>query len=535
MSGTNSVDKLLQFDKIYLGTDFSVGKLRLAPSGLGWKSLVEDKILTIESHRIKKFYWLRVARLFELQVLLKDNKDGRMVRFNGFKKDDLFALKETIKRFYAIQVEQKELCVKGWNWGQTEFDNFTNNLIFLVDDKSCFEIDVNKITNTNLVNKNEVSLEFSHVQNPHDQEDGLTKPPVDELVEVRLFVPNQTRKQQSQIINEQDNNINEEEEEEKSTTAEVFCETIKAKAGLNISAEAICYFQEILLLTPRGRYDIDMFSTFFRLRGKTYDYKIPYLSVVERFLLDRQDDKNILFVISIEPPIRQGQTSYAYLVIEMSKSSEISIDLNLTDENCSKEIQNKIENKNYEGLMYQTMDKIFELFTNKKSSKTTSFKSKLGTSCIKCSIKANEGYMYILEECFLFVPKNPIKINIQDIGTIIFSRVGGGTYLPTARTFDLRFNMKNGNQIQISSINKEEHPLIEEFLRIKNIRFKDELSDEPNAKNTTKYDVDLESNEDDDDDESEDEDFVEKSSNDPPEEFDENASKSSSDSDSKDE
>jgi hypothetical protein len=46
-----------------------------------------------------------------------------------------------------------------------------------------------------------------------------------------------------------------------------------------------------------GRYDIDMFPTFLRLRGKTYDYKILYSSITRLFLLS-PDDLHVEMVVS---------------------------------------------------------------------------------------------------------------------------------------------------------------------------------------------------------------------------------------------
>ena len=55
-------------------------------------------------------------------------------------------------------------------------------------------------------------------------------------------------------------------------------------------------FEEVLVLTPRGRYDVDMFPEFLRLRGKTYDYKILYTSISRLFLLPK-DDQHVLFIV----------------------------------------------------------------------------------------------------------------------------------------------------------------------------------------------------------------------------------------------
>lgn len=78
----------------------------------------------------------------------------------------------------------------------------------------------------------------------------------------------------------------------------------------------------------RGRYDIKMFPQFFQLHGKTFDYKIPMSTILRMFILPHKDGRQTFFVISLDPPIKQGQTRYHYLVFVFSQEDEdISIEL----------------------------------------------------------------------------------------------------------------------------------------------------------------------------------------------------------------
>lgn len=47
-----------------------------------------------------------------------------------------------------------------------------------------------------------------------------------------------------------------------------------------------------------GRYNIDMYQDFLRLRGKTYDYKILYSNIIKLFLLLKPDEMHVMFVVS---------------------------------------------------------------------------------------------------------------------------------------------------------------------------------------------------------------------------------------------
>src|SRR5438034_689485 len=81
----------------------------------------------------------------------------------------------------------------------------------------------------------------------------------------------------------------------------------------------------------RGRYDIDMYESSFRLRGKTYDYKIQYDHIKKFMLLPKPDDLHTLITIGLEPPLRQGQTRYPFLVMQFKRDEEVEVDLNMTE------------------------------------------------------------------------------------------------------------------------------------------------------------------------------------------------------------
>jgi structure-specific recognition protein 1 len=74
-----------------------------------------------------------------------------------------------------------------------------------------------------------------------------------------------------------------------------------------------------------------MYESSFRLRGKTYDYKIQYQSVKKFMMLPKPDELHMLLVLGLDPPLRQGQTRYPFIVSQLKKDEEISMDLNMTE------------------------------------------------------------------------------------------------------------------------------------------------------------------------------------------------------------
>ncbi|KAF8986494.1 FACT complex subunit [Entomortierella lignicola] len=517
-------EKVNQFDDIYLGLAPELGLLRLAQSGLGWKARKGDGLFTVRDADLKRTTWLRAARNFQLRIQLRD---GRIVRFDGFQRDDFEKLKDIIKTNYGLQLESKEMSVKGWNWGETDFSN--SNLVFSVQNKDMFEIPLNEVTNTSLTAKHEVMIELGGP----DGEGGAQKEKNrkgDQLVEMRFYVPG-TKAQEGDA--------------EEESAANIFYNLIKNEADIGDAApgDGIVLFSDTLCLTPRGRYDIDMFPTFLRLRGKTTDYKIAYTSIIKLFLLPKPDDVHVLFVIGLDPPLRQGQTRYPFLVFQFVREEETDVTLNLDEETIASKYEGKLEKK-YETRTYEVVSTLFKVLTGRRVTIPSEFfKSYHNQSAIKCSMKANEGVLYPLDKSFLFIPKPPTFIPHSEIASVTFSRVGGGA-ASASRTFDLKFSMKGGVDYSFSSINREEYTNLNEFLQTKKIKTKsmedettgryvemvgDSDSEEDTGKRKRKSVIQDYGGDDDEGESSPDEDFVANDSeSDVAEEFDEDVSDSGS-------
>lgn len=153
------------------------------------------------------------------------------------------------------------------------------------------------------------------------------------------------------------------------------------------------------------------------------------------------------------------------------REEEIDVELNLEDSALDEKYENKLQ-KHYDAPTYEVVSNVFRALTNRKVTVPGSYRSHHGANALKCSMKANEGFLYPLEKSLLFIPKPPTFIPLNEIGVVTFSRVGqsGGS----SRTFDMKFNMKSGNDIQFSSINREEYANIEDYLKQKKIKIKSE-------------------------------------------------------------
>ncbi|KIJ62610.1 hypothetical protein HYDPIDRAFT_30210 [Hydnomerulius pinastri MD-312] len=452
-----------QFDKIYHGLSPEVGKFRVAASGMAWKGEENEAVTAIPSDEIKWAQWFRVARNFQLRIGLNNR---RRETFDGFMREDHDKIAGLLRQYFAVTLEVKDVTFKGWNWGVTDLQG--QDLAFLVSNKTSFELPLNQVANSNIAGRTEVSLEFAPSGSGSKK---ASRSAPDEMVEIRFYVPGTQAKIRGSDAGSQKSDAEEEDGEEVSA-AQAFHDAIKDKADIGqVSGDLVLSFEEVLVLTPRGRYDVDMFLDFLRLRGKTYDYKILYSSIARLFLLPK-DDQHVLFILGLSTPIRQGQTRYQYLVMQFAREEETTAELNMAEEEIAKYDRLK---KNYEDPTFEVVSGVFRALSKKKIIGSGTFQSRDGHPGIKANLKAVQGDLFMLEKYIFFVSKQPTLVELSDIHQCVFSRVGASMGASAARTFDLKIVTKSGPEYTFTSINKEEHEPVETYLKDKKVKIKNEM------------------------------------------------------------
>lgn len=527
------------FDNIYLNLSKESGKCRFAESGLGWKLPGSEKAFTIDRDDIASAQWSRAAKGYEVKILKRSKTE--LVHLDGFQEDAYSRLSKVFKNWYSTNLDQKEHALRGWNWGKAEFTKA--EVVFNVQNRPAFEIPYTEISNTNLAGRNEVAVEFA----PSDEADTGTNGHLggargrgkksgagkDQLVEMRFYIPGVTTRKETE-----GDDAGSDAEKEKNAAA-LFYETLMDKAEIGETAgESIATFLEVLHLTPRGRFDIDMYETSFRLRGKTYDYKIQYEHIKKFMVLPKPDDMHCMLCIGLDPPLRQGQTRYPFLVMQAKKDEEITIDLNLTEEQLNEKYKDRLQ-PHYEQPLHQVVTYCFRGITGKKVlSPAKDFQTHRQQTGIKCFVKASEGFLYCLEKAFMFVPKPATYISYDQTASITFSRVGGAITAMT--TFDITVKMKSGGASQFSNINREDLKALEDFFKLKGLRVKNEIDEDANMLQAARDEAMLDDSEEevvgnkgdrgsaDEDEESVDEDFHADSESDVAEEYDSNHESSGS-------
>ncbi|XP_020295334.1 FACT complex subunit Ssrp1 [Pseudomyrmex gracilis] len=406
------------------------GRLKLTDQHLIFKNQKTGKVEQIPASDMEMVNYQKFIGTWGLRIFLKN---GTLHRFKGFKEAD----QEKIAKFFSVNYKkdmlEKELSLKGWNWGTARFTGSV--LSFDVGHHTAFEIPLYDVSQCN-TGKNEVTLEF------HQNDDA----PVS-LMEMRFHIPVSDSADQDPV--------------------EAFHQQVMDKASvISVSGDAIAIFREIYCLTPRGRYDIKIFQSFFQLHGKTFDYKIPISTVLRLFLLPHKDSRQMFFVVSLDPPIKQGQTRYHYLVFLFNQDEETSIDLPFTEKELKEKYEDKLT-KELSGPTYEVLSRVMKVIINRKLTGPGHFVGHSGAPAISCSFKAAAGLLYPLERGFIYVHKPPIHIRFEEIASVNFARGGGST-----RSFDFEVELTSGVMHTFSSIEKEEYNKLFDFMTAKKLRVK---------------------------------------------------------------
>uniref|UniRef100_L7M9Q0 FACT complex subunit SSRP1 n=1 Tax=Rhipicephalus pulchellus TaxID=72859 RepID=L7M9Q0_RHIPC len=406
------------------------GRLKMTNQGVVFKNSKTGKVEQVQGSDMESISWQRIGAGYGLRIMMKS---GGMYRFGGFQDDEQERLAKFFQHHFELPLASRELCLKGWNWGTARFEGSV--LSFDVDKHSAYEIPLANVSHCTTA-KNEVTLEF------HQNDDAAVS-----LMELRFHIPTDPNSETDPI--------------------QAFRNNVLSKASIiQATGDAMVTFKELQCLTPRGRYDIKIFPSFIQLHGKTFDYKIPLTTVLRLFLLPHKDNRQVFFVLSLDPPIKQGQTRYHFLILLFNKEEDTSIELALSDADIQEKFEDKLQ-KNMSGPTFEVISRVMKAVVQRKITVPGNFKGHGGTNCITCSYRAGNGLLYPLERGFIYIHKPPVHIRFDEISCVNFARSGGST-----RSFDFEVEAKSGLVHTFSSIEKEEYGRLFDYVSEKKLRIK---------------------------------------------------------------
>ncbi|VDP98580.1 unnamed protein product [Trichobilharzia regenti] len=201
------------------------GKLRLREDEFMYKNEKTGKVDHFSRSDIESAQWIARAAGLGLRIKLRNSS---LYRYDGFGETEAEKVGAFFKKYFNVEIVKRELCYKGYNWGDVDFDG--DVLEFSVKNAMCFEVPLSNVANA-VLNKNEIIFEF----HPNDEAEIS-------LSEMRLYTPG--------------------------TEADR-----EGKAPL-IYSKFLIEFKQLQCLQPRGRYDIKLYPSFIHLHGKSFDFKI---------------------------------------------------------------------------------------------------------------------------------------------------------------------------------------------------------------------------------------------------------------------
>ena len=386
-------------------------------------------------------------------------------RFDGFPPTDFEKLKNAFTTSLDVDLQKVNMCSTGASFANVSVKD--KNLAFqqcILEDANeegeefeprdgpeIMSIDLTEVSQCVLPgnNRNEIEVQFP--------ESDTVEAGTDQLVGLRFYVPPDPDADPSDP-----------------SPAELLQQRIMKTANIRkTTGDVIVQFDETqgTFLTPRGRYTVELYETYFRMRGNKYDYKIKYDDISRLFLLPKADEVHQAFVISLDKPIRQGQQRYQHLVLQTTKE-QAQVHVNLDEAALEKEYNGDLQPV-MKGALSNLIAKTFKVIAHKKVFIPGKFANANQQACVKCALRANEGHLYPLEKQFIFIHKPPVLIRFDEVESVEFQRYAGGQ--GSTRNFDLCVTLKSGaatKEYTFSGIDRSDYTGLYNFLSTKKIRIK---------------------------------------------------------------
>uniref|UniRef100_A0A7S0RR61 FACT complex subunit SSRP1 n=1 Tax=Pyramimonas obovata TaxID=1411642 RepID=A0A7S0RR61_9CHLO len=446
-----------QFGSIFLAgkTGTSQGALKIHADGFLWRKTGGGKSVELTNADIKDITYTKVSGGFFLSV---SEEGGSTYKFTGFRDQDLSTIRSFIEKSSSKEVVERPLVVHGQNWGEALIQN--SMLSFAPPGHhtrtnttpNVFDVALTDVSAVSAPGKNKVLIEFH-------MDDTGSAAEKDTLVDISFYVPNTSQ------VYEAIKDVGEER-----TAAQVMSDQLKEHADLGGSTdESIATFTDVTCLVPRLKLDVYLGYSILKLQAASNEFKIKYSSIVRLYMLPKPNMPQTVVVLSLDPPIRQGKTFYNHVLLQFPEDEELEIQLDVEEEVLKTKYEGKLHTS-YEGRSADVFCKVLKGLSGTKLSKPGAYVSATAKKAIRCSMKADDGYLFPLERCFFYISKPPTLLPYDEIAEVEFERQGASLSLTSAKTFDIRVVMKNDGEHQFRNIQRAEYPNFFAFIQSKGLR-----------------------------------------------------------------
>ncbi|KAH9386351.1 structure-specific recognition protein 1 [Nematocida major] len=423
---------------------FQKAVVKMAVSGIGIKVHGVSEITTISADGIKEIveHYGVVSHTVKIVV-----KSGAVHIIDGVSAETLENIKQYAKKHYKLNIYHKALSVDGNVHGDIEVQDVS--VEFKAQNKSIFDIPLEAVSNA-YERKGEGIIDV----------DGTYFG----VSEIRFG----SLKEESNVLQ--------------------LIDRIKNSTAGSAQQEVFS-IDEVACILPRGKSKLTLTATGMLLIGKRYSHQVLFSSISRMFYLERSADEGAdemsYLILELSTPVRQGQTRYHFVSMLLPEDKvKISLGKNsaivYAEENeelpVAEEEKAKMEALGLEcvqeGALSECVVGMIEKLSGVKPMPAGSFVTSTGGKAVRCSLKANEGYLYPLKKGFLFVPQIAY-IEYDLIKTVEFSRVNLSSR--TAKTFDVRVVMEDKKEYMFNSLQKVEYNALEMHLAKKNVHCLNEV------------------------------------------------------------
>ena len=142
--------------------------------------------------------------------------------------------------------------------------------------------------------------------------------------------------------------------------------------------------------------------------------------------------------------------------------------INMEEDVMEKRFGDKLEQLE-SGFTPSVLAKVISAFTGKKvqTIKKGSGFNAAGddkSRSIRCSMKANDGFLFPLEKAFFFISNKPAMVEYDRVASVEFNRVEQSGTANASRSFDLTCALKDGGATQFVNLARSEYKKLYDYL-----------------------------------------------------------------------
>lgn len=157
---------------------------------------------------------------------------------------------------------------------------------------------------------------------------------------------------------------------------------------------------------------------------------------------------------------------HPFIVIQISREDDAEVKTNVKPEYLKENPHLKDVKPEYTGSLESVVVDMLKTITNiDLVVPGDHFKSQEGQPCVKCSLKAQTGWLYFLKKSMIFIMKPVIYFRVDDIDKVEIQRGGAAN-----KQFDIKIFLKNKQVSQYIGIDRGEHDAISEYFKQKEVR-----------------------------------------------------------------